>query len=134
MDDFSLVYTRWNYEYHIVFIPKYRRKVMYGEVRKGVGSILRKISEMYGVEIIEGHVMTDHIHMLVRIPPKVAVSTYMGQLKGKSALMIFDKYPRFRTKGDRHFWARGRYVTKDEETVSKYIREQAEYDKNEEVR
>jgi len=111
---------------------------MYGEVRKSVGGILRKISEMYGVEVIEGHVMVDHVHMLVSIPPKVAVSTFMGQLKGKSALMIFDKYPRFRTKGDRHFWATGYYVctvgARDEETVKKYIREQAEYDKNEDPR
>jgi len=79
--------------------------------------------------------MVDHVHMLVSIPPKVAISEFMGQLKGKSALMIFDKYPKFRTKGDRHFWARGYYVctvgSKNEETVKKYIREQSEYDKNE---
>ena len=136
--DFSLSHTRWNCEYHIVFIPKYRRKVMYGEVRKHVGEILRKITEMYGVTLIEGHVMKDHVHMLVSIPPKVAVSSFMGQLKGKSALMIFDKYPRFRTQGDRHFWARGYYVVtvgnRDEATVRKYIQDQYEYDKNEDMK
>jgi len=90
MDKSSLAHTKWNCKYHIVFIPKYRRKVMYGEVRKDVREILKKLCEYKSVEIIEGSVSEDHVHLCIKIPPKISVSDFMGYLKGKSALMIFD--------------------------------------------
>jgi putative transposase len=116
-----------------VFIPKYRRKIMYGEVRKEIGTILRKLCEMKGVTLVEGKTVKDHIHMYVSIPPKFSVSEFMGWLKGKSTLMIFDRHPEYRDRQGRHFWARGYYVSTvgnvNEETVLKYIREQEENDK-----
>lgn len=87
-DDLSLSHTRWNCKYHIVFIPKYRRKAIYGKLRSDIGVILRQLCEYKGVEIMEAHAMSDHIHMLLRIPPKIAVSSFMGYLKGKSSLII----------------------------------------------
>ena len=92
MSDNSLSHTRWNCKYHIVFIPKYRRKIVYGKLRKDIGAILRRLCEMKDVEIIEAHAMIDHIHMLVKIPPKMSVSYFMGYLKGKSSLMIHDRH------------------------------------------
>ena len=91
-DDSSLSHTRWNYMYHIVFIPKYRRKEIYGRLREDIGKIIRTLCEYKEVEIIESHAMKDHIHMLVTIPPKLAVSSFMGYLKGKSSLMIFERH------------------------------------------
>ena len=91
-DDSSLSHTRWNCKYHIVFIPKYRRKEIYGKLRANIGQIIRQLCEYKDVEIIEAHAMSDHIHMLVKIPPKLAVSTFMGYLKGKSSLMIFERH------------------------------------------
>ena len=133
MDHSSLAHTRYNCTYHIVFIPKYRRKVMYGEIKKGIGEILRKLCEMKGVELIEGTVCKDHVHMYVSIPPKLAVSEFMGYAKGKSALMIFDRYPQYRAQGKRNFWARGYYVVTvgnvNEATILQYIKEQEENDK-----
>ena len=134
MDNQSISHTRWNCTYHIVFIPKYRRKVMYGELKKDIGEILRKLCEMKQVTLIEGRVCSDHIHMYVAVPPKTSVSDFMSYLKGKSSLMVFDRHPEYRTKwGDRHFWARGYYVSTvgnvNEETILNYIREQEENDK-----
>ncbi|GHU48779.1 IS200/IS605 family transposase [Clostridia bacterium] len=133
MDDLSLAHSRYNCTYHIVFIPKYRRKVMYGEIKKSIGEILRKLCEMKGVTLIEGAVCKDHIHMYVSIPPKLAVSEFMGYLKGKSALMIFDRYPQYRTSGRKSFWARGYYVVTvgnvNEATIREYIKDQEENDR-----
>ena len=133
MDSQSLSHTRWNCIYHIVFIPKYRRKVMFGKLRKNIHFIIKQLCAYKGVEIVEGAVSVDHIHLCVKIPPKMSVSYFMGYLKGKSALMIFDKHPEFKTKGgNRHFWATGYYVDtvgRNEEQIRKYIKDQSEYDK-----
>ena len=130
--EYSLAHTKWMCKYHIVFTPKYRRKVIYNQLRGSIGEILRELCKYKGVEIIEGHLMPDHVHMLVAIPPKMSVSTFMGYLKGKSALMIFDKHANLKYKfGNRHFWAEGYYVSTvglNEETVQKYIREQEKAD------
>jgi len=115
-----------------VFIPKYRRKVMYGEVKEDVREIIKKLCEYKGVTILEGSVCVDHVHVCVKIPPKISVSEFMGYLKGKSALMIFDRHPEFKTKGNRHFWAKGYYVDtvgRNEEEIKKYIKNQSEQDK-----
>ena len=131
MDSLSLSHTRWNCQYHIVFIPKYRRKVMYGKLRDDIREILRTLCKYKKVEIIEGGVSVDHVHLCIAIPPKLSISSFMGYLKGKSALMIFDKYPEMGDKWNREFWARGYFVTtlgyRDEETVKKYIQQQQEY-------
>ena len=111
MDDSSLSHTRWKCQYHIVFIPKYRRKTMYGKVKEDIREILKTLCGYKRVEIIEGAVCADHVHLCLSIPPKLSVSDFMGYLKGKSALMIFDKYPEMCKKSDRHFWARGYYVS-----------------------
>ena len=138
MNDASISHTRWNCTYHIVFIPKYRKKILFGELRKDVGEILRKLCEMKGVVLIEGATQKDHVHMLVSIPPKLSVSEFMGYLKGKSALMIYDRHPELRYKGmRRNFWARGYYVTTvgnvNEDTIKEYIRDQEENDKLEDM-
>ena len=128
----SLAHTRWMCKYHIVFSPKYRRKAIYGQYRESIGKILRELCGYKGVEIIEGHLMVDHVHMLVSIPPKMSVSSFMGYLKGKSALMIFDKHANLKYKyGNRHFWAEGYYVSTvglNEATIRKYIEEQEKQD------
>ena len=125
---YSLSHTKWLCKYHIVFAPKYRRKVICNQIRSGVGEILRRLCEHKGVEIIEGHLMPDHAHMLVAIPPKYSVSSVMGYLKGKSSLMIFDKHANLKYKfGNRRFWAEGCYVSTvglNEATIAKCIREQ----------
>ena len=130
MDKYSLSHARWKCQYHIVFIPKYRRKVMYGKVREDIREILKKLCEYKKVEITGGAVCADHVHLCVSIPPKLSVSEFVGYLKGKSALMIFDKYPDMGSKWNREFWARGYYVTTvgdiTEEAVSSYIAEQQE--------
>ena len=130
MDNNSLSHTMWNCQYHIVFIPKYRKKVMYGKVREDMREILRTLCQYKKVEIIEGAVCIDHVHMLVSIPPKLSVSEFVGYLKGKSALMIHDRHPEMTNKWNREFWARGNYVTTignvNEETIRKYITEQEE--------
>ena len=130
MDTNSLSHTKWECQYHIVFIPKYRRKVLYGQVRNDVREILRTLCEYKNVEIVEGAVCADHVHLCVRIPPKMAVSEFMGYLKGKSALMIYDRHPELGNKFERDFWARGYYVSTignvNEETIRKYIKEQQE--------
>lgn len=112
MSDSSLAHTKWNCRYHIVFIPKYRRKIIYGKLKKDIGAILRRLCEMKDVEILEAHACSDHIHMLVKIPPKMSVSYFVGYLKGKSALMIFDRHANLKYKhGNRTFWAKGYYVS-----------------------
>ena len=131
-DDFSLSHTRWNCKYHIVFIPKYRRKEIYGKLRSDIGQIIRQLCSYKGVEIIEAHAMPDHIHMLVRIPPKIAVSNFMGYLKGKSSLMIFERHANLKYKyGNRNFWAKGFFVSTvglDTKKVQEYIRDQEKED------
>ena len=131
MDNSSLSHTKWDCTYHVVFIPKYRRKVMYGELRSDIREIIKKLCEYKEVAIVEGSVCVDHIHLCVKIPPKLSVSEFMGYLKGKSALMIFDRHPEFRQKGNRHFWAEGYYVNtvgRNEEEIKKYIKNQVEAD------
>ena len=131
-DDLSLSHTRWNCKYHIVFIPKYRRKEIYGKLRSDIGQILRQLCSYKGVEIIEAYAMLDHIHMLVRIPPKIAVSNFMGYLKGKSSLMIFERRANLKYKyGNRNFWAKGFFVSTvglDTKKVQEYIRDQEKED------
>lgn len=132
MDNSSLSHTKWNCTYHIVFIPKYRRKVMYGEVKEDIREIIKKLCEYKQVKILEGIVCADHVHICVKIPPKISVSEFMGYLKGKSALMIFDRHPKFKIRGNRHFWAKGYYVDtvgRNEEEIKKYIKNQVETDK-----
>ena len=128
----SLAHTKWLCKYHIVFTPKYRRKVIYNQYRNSLREILRRLCEYKGVKIIEGGLMADHVHMLVLIPPKISVSSFMGYLKGKSALMMFDKHANLKYKfGNRHFWSEGDYVSTvglNEATVKKYIREQELHD------
>ena len=119
-------------------IPKYRKRILYGTVKKDVGEVLRKLCEMKDVVLIEGKACIDHVHMYVAIPPKLSVSDFMAYLKGKSALMVFDRHPELRQKwNDRHLWARGYYVTTvgnvNEETIRNYIREQEETDKLEDT-
>lgn len=104
MDSQSLAHSKWNCKYHIVFAPKYRRKVIYGKIKVDIGKILRKLCEHKGVEILEANACPDHIHMLVSIPPKLSVSNFMGYLKGKSSLMIFDKHANLKYRyGNRQF-------------------------------
>ena len=108
----SLAHTKWLCKYHIVIVPKYRRKVVYYEYRKDLQEIIRTLCRYKEVEIIEGHMMPDHIHLLLSIPPKTSISSFMGYLKGKSALMMFDRHANLKYKfGNRHFWAEGYYVT-----------------------
>ena len=128
----SLAHTKWMCKYHIVFTPKYRRKVIYNQIRKDIGEIMQELCKYKGVEIIEGHMMPDHVHMLLSIPPKYSESSVMGYLKGKSALMIFERHANLKYKyGNRHFWCEGYYVSTvglNEETIKKYIAEQEQRD------
>ncbi len=135
MDSSSLAHCKWECQYHIVFIPKYRRKKLYGMVKDDVREIIRTLCGYKKVEIIAGAVCADHVHLWVSIPPKLSISDFVGYLKGKSALMIFDKHPELGSKWDRSFWARGYYVSTvgnvNEETVKEYIRRQREESMNE---
>ncbi len=128
----SLSHSKWNCKYHIVFAPKYRRQVIYGKIKADIGKILRQLCEMKGVEIIEAEACPDHIHMLVSIPPHMSVAAFMGYLKGKSSLMIFDRHANLKYKyGNRHFWCRGYYVDtvgKNEKRIAEYVRNQLEED------
>ena len=130
MDNKSISHTRWKCQYHIVFIPKYRKKVLYGKVREDVREILNTLCKYKNVEIIAGAVCVDHVHLSVAIPPKLSVSDFMGYLKGKSTLMLYDRHPELQSKWDKAFWARGYYVETigniTDEAVQKYIKEQAE--------
>jgi putative transposase len=128
----SLAHTKWYCKYHIVFNPKYRRKTIYNQYRESLIEIFQLLCKYKGVEIIEGHMMPDHVHLLVSIPPKLSVASFMGYLKGKSALMMFEKHANLKYKfGNRHFWAEGYYVSTvglNEETIKKYIQEQEKHD------
>ena len=136
MDSSSLAHYKWECQYHIVFIPKFRRKKLYGMVKDDVREIIKTLCGYKKVEIIAGAVCADHVHLCVSIPPKMSISDFVGYLKGKSALMIFDKHPELGSKWDRSFWARGYYVATvgnvNEETVKEYIRRQTEESMNEE--
>ena len=127
-DNDSLSHTRWNCKYHVVFAPKYRRQIIYGKIKKDIGIILRTLCERKGIEIIEAEACVDHIHMLISVPPKYSISQTMGYLKGKSALMIFDRHANLKYKyGNRHFWSRGYYVDtvgKNKKKIAEYIRNQ----------
>ena len=115
----SLAHSKWNCKYHIVFAPKYRRMVIYNQIKTDIGKILRRLCDQKGVEIIEAEACPDHIHMLLAIPPKYSVSQIMGYLKGKSSLMIFERHANLKYKyGNRHFWCTGYYV---DTVVSLYI-------------
>ena len=131
-DNNSLAHTRWNCKYHIVFAPKYRRKVIYGQIKVDIGKMLRMLCERKGINIIEAELCPDHVHMLVEIPPKYSVSDIVGYLKGKSALMIFDRHANLKYKyGNRHFWCRGFYVDtvgKNAKKIEEYIRNQLQED------
>lgn len=133
MEEQSLEHTRWNCKYHIVFAPKFRRKIVYGKYRKEIGLILRKLCEYKRIEILEANACVDHIHMCIKIPPKYSVSQIMGYLKGKSSLMIFEQFSNLKYKfGNRHFWCKGYFVSTvgvNEATILKYIREQETRDK-----
>ena len=128
----SLAHTKWLCKYHIVFTPKYRRKIIYNQLRADIRNIIKDLCKWKGVEILEGHMMADHVHLLLSIPPKYSVSEVMGYLKGKSAMMIFDRHSNLKYKfGNRHFWAEGYYVSTvglNEATITKYIREQENHD------
>ena len=111
LDVSSLAHTKWECKYHIVFAPKYRRQIIYGKIKQDIGQMIRKLCQYKGIEIHEAEACKDHIHMLVSIPPKYSVSQIMGYLKGKSSLMIYEKYANLKYKyGNRHFWCRGYYV------------------------
>ena len=127
-----LAHTKYVCKYHIVFTPKYRRKIIYFQLRTDIRQIIKDLCKWKGVTIIEGHLMSDHIHLLVSIPPKYAVSSFMGYLKGKSSMMIFERHANLKYKfGNKHFWATGYYVSTvglNSATVEKYIREQEKAD------
>ena len=130
----SLSHSKWRCKYHIVFAPKYRRQEIYGKIKADIGKILRMLCERKGVKIIEAEACKDHIHMLVEIPPHLSVSQFMGYLKSKSSLMIFDRHANLKYKyGNRHFWCRGYYVDtvgKNKKAIQEYIRQQLQEDLN----
>ena len=133
MDNNSLSHTKWNCKYHIVFAPKYRRLVIYGKIKVEIGKIMIELCSRKGVEILEAEACPDHIHMLILLPPKYSVSSFMGYLKGKSSLMIFDKFANLKYKyGNRQFWCRGFFVDtvgKNKKAIAEYIRNQLTEDK-----
>ena len=133
LDTDSLAHTKWNCKYHIVFAPKYRRQVIYGKIKADIGKMLRKLCEYKQIEILEAEACKDHIHMLISVPPKYSISQIMGYLKGKSSLMIFEKYAILKYKyGNRHFWCRGFYVDtvgRNKKAIAEYIRNQLQEDK-----
>ena len=143
MDNKSLSHTRWKCQYHIVFIPKYRKKQLYGKIRTDVREIIATLCRYKGVEIVEGAVCLDHVHLCVSIPPKMSISNFMGYLKGKkykevclhTLLMIYDRHPELQNKWNKAFWARGYYVATagniTEEAIKKYIQEQSEESRKE---
>ena len=128
----SLSHSKWLCKYHIVFTPKYRRKVIYYQLRADIQKIIKDLCKWKGIEIIEGHMMSDHIHLLLSIPPKYSISQVIGYLKGKSAMMIFEIHANLKYKfGNRHFWAERYYVSTvglNTATIQKYIREQEKED------
>lgn len=128
----SLTHTKWMCKYHIVFTSKYRRKIIYNQYRESLREIIKLLCKYKGVEILEGHLMPDHVHLVLSIPPKLSVPAFMGYLKGKSALMMFERHANLKYKfGNRKFWAEGYYVSTvglNEATVRKYVREQEMHD------
>ncbi len=132
MDNNSLAHSKWNCKYHIVFAPKYRRQIIYGTIKSDIGKILRKLCEHKGVEIAESNTCKDHIHMLVSIPPKLSVAQFMGYLKGKSSLMIFDRHANFKYKyGNRQFLCKGYCVDnvgRNKKIIEEYIKNQMQED------
>ena len=132
-DNNSLSHTKWNCKYHIVFAPKYRRKIFFGEKKTEIGQILRELCNWKQVNIIEAEICPDHIHMLVEIPPKMSVSSFMGFLKGKSSLIIHERHANLKYKhGNRSFWCRGYFVDtvgKNTKKITEYIQRQLEEDK-----
>ena len=136
MDNHSLSHTTWNCKYHIVFAPKYRRKIIFRELKQDIANILSMLCKRKEVHIIEAEICSDHVHMLVEIPPKMSVSEFVGYLKGKSTLMIFERHANLKYKyGNRHFWCRGYYVDtvgknakKIEEYIQNQLKEDLEYD------
>ena len=133
MNKSSLSHTSWNCKYHLVFAPKFRRQEIYGKLKIDIGKILRELCERKGVEIVEAECCKDHVHMLLKIPPKYSVSEIMGYLKGKSSLIIFDRHANLKYKyGNRHFWCRGYFVDtvgKNAKKIEEYIRNQLYEDK-----
>jgi putative transposase len=134
MEDFqSLAHVKWDCKYHVVFLPKYRRKVLYGKLRQAVGRILRELCEQKKIVLVEGHVSLDHVHMLLSIPPKYSVAYTVGFLKGKSAVRIHRELLKEKRMMGLHFWATGYWVStvgRDEEAVRKYVREQEAWDRD----
>ena len=132
-DIHSFSHSKWNCKYHIVFAPKYRRQVFYGQKRVAIGKILRQLCEWKGVNLLEAEACPDHIHILVEIPPKISVSQFMGYLKGKSATMIYEQFPELKYKyRNREFWCRGYYVDttgKNTKRIQEYIKHQLDEDK-----
>lgn len=132
MDKESLSHTSWRCKYHVVFAPKYRRQIIYGKLRAEIGKMLRSLCKRKEVEIIEANACPDHIHMLLSIPPKLSVSAFIGYLKGKSSLMIFERHANLKYRyGNRKFWCKGYYVDtvgRNKEVIRKYIREQLQED------
>lgn len=132
MDSQSLAHSKWNCKYHVVFAPKYRRQIIYGKIKVDIGHILRKLCEQKGVEILEANACPDHIHMLLSIPPKYSVAKFMGYLKGKSSLMIFDRHANLKYKyGNREFWCKGYYVDtvgRNKKAIEEYIKNQLQED------
>ncbi len=128
----SLSHSKWRCQYHIVFAPKYRRKEIYGKIKADIGVILRELCKQKNVEIIEAEASPDHIHMLISIPPSLSVAQFMGYLKGKSSLMIFDRHANLKYKyGSRHFWCRGYYVDtvgRNKTAIAEYIKNQLQED------
>ena len=128
----SLSHSKWLCKYHIVFTPKYRRKVIYYQLRADIQKIIKDLCKWKGIEIVEGHMMSDHVHLLLSIPPKYSISQIMGYLKGKSAMMIFERHANLKYKfSNRYFWAEGYYVSTvglNTATIQKYIREQEKED------
>ena len=131
-DTNSLSHSKWNCKYHIVFAPKYRRQAIYSKIKADIGQILRKLCEIKKVEILEANACPDHIHMLLKIPPNLSVAQFMGYLKGKSSLMIFDRHANLKYKyGNRHFWCREYYVDtvgRNEQRIAEYVRNQLQED------
>ena len=136
MDKKSSSHTAWKCQYHIVFIPKYKKKKLYGQVRADIRDIIKTLCSYKNVEIVEGAVCVDHIHLCVSIPPKLSISSFMGYLKGRSTLMIYNRHPELQSKWNKAFWARGYYVATignlTEEAIKKYIQEQTKESRKEE--
>ena len=132
MDTESLSHTTWRCKYHVVLAPKFRRQIIYGKLKRDIGKILRQLCQRKGVEIIEANACPDHVHMLLSIPPKIAVSMFVGYLKGKSSLIIFERHAQLKYRyGNRKFWCKGYYVDtvgRNKEAIQKYIREQLQED------